>query len=97
LVFGALFPVTPQYRASATLKIEPQNPLTTVNEAINVQYNTIGSYDYYKTQFELLKSRRLAKKVVSDLNLGANPSFLSDSPPTFLERLSSLIQSYLLQ
>ena len=93
--FCALFPVTPQYRASATLKIEPQNPLTTVNEAINVQYNTIGSYDYYKTQFELLKSRRLAKKVVSDLNLGANPSFLSDSPPTFLERLSSLIQSYL--
>src|SRR4030095_10026466 len=49
--FCALFPVTPQYRASAMLKIEPQNPLGTVSEAINVQSNSIGSYDYYKTQF----------------------------------------------
>ena len=74
--FCALFPMTPQYQASTTLKIEPQNPLGTVSEAINVQYSANSGYDYYKTQFELLKSRRLAKKVSTDLNLGTNPAFL---------------------
>ena len=97
--FCALFPMTPQYQASATLKIEPQNPLGTVSEAINVQYSANSGYDYYKTQFELLKSRRLAKKVSTDLELGINPAFLRDSQPTFLRRLQSglslSIQSFL--
>jgi polysaccharide biosynthesis transport protein len=85
----AFFPKNTLYTASATLKIEPQNPLGTVGEAVNVQYNNSGGYDYYKTQFELLKSRRLAKKVITDLNLGANPAFLQKRRTVVLKRLTA--------
>lgn len=83
------FPTTPRYKASATLKIEPQNPLGTVGEAVNIQYSGNTGYDYYKTQFELLKSNRLAKRVITDLDLSSNPAFLRNSQPTFLSQLQS--------
>lgn len=86
--FGAFLPTDTLYTSSATLKIEPQNPLGTVGEAVNVQYGD-STGDYYKTQFELLKSRRLAKKVITDLNLGANPAFLQKRRIVALQRLTS--------
>src|SRR6266542_6746410 len=55
---GAYFTLsaTPLYVASTTIKIEPQNPTVTgLVEMLPSQ--TDGGYDYYQTQFALLKSR----------------------------------------
>jgi uncharacterized protein involved in exopolysaccharide biosynthesis len=67
---------TPLYRAVAVLQIEPQNPTVTGVAGVQPAVQTeSGPYDYYQTQFALLKSRTLAAKVVKDLNLESNVSF----------------------
>ncbi len=79
VVIGAYFSLTATslYYASAILKIEPQNPsVTGVGEMLRL--NESGpAYDYYKTQFYLLKSNTLAAKVINDLKLDANKIFTS--------------------
>jgi capsular exopolysaccharide synthesis family protein len=78
LVFsaGAYFALsaTELYTASATVKIEPQNPqVTGLSELQPLELR--GDYDYYQTQFALLRSRRLAAKVITDLRLESNKGF----------------------
>src|SRR3990170_170534 len=65
---------TALYTATSILKIEPQNPAVTgIQEIVN---NVIeDSTNYYGTQFAVLKSRRLAAKVVADLKLDSNDDF----------------------
>ncbi len=73
--FGAwiISGATPMYTAAATIKIDPQPPsYIRVQEVIDLN---VSSGDYYSTQHELMKSRRLAAKVITDLNLGSNPTF----------------------
>ena len=70
------------YTARSMLKIDPQNPTITgvagVGEAPagrqQLQYDA-GPYDYYKTQFELLKSEPLRARVIKSLNLENNSAF----------------------
>jgi polysaccharide biosynthesis transport protein len=67
------FLMVPVYRSSVVIKIDKQNP-----EAVSipgVQTFKPGR-DYYTTQYELLKSRRLAEKVIKKLDLDKNPRFL---------------------
>ncbi len=62
------------YRASATIKIEPQNPqVTGINELQPLDWR--GEYDYYQTQFALLASRPLAARVITELRLESNKTF----------------------
>jgi polysaccharide biosynthesis transport protein len=73
---GAYFALsaTTLYTASATIKIEPQNPqVTGLGELQPLELR--GEYDYYQTQFALLQSRPLAARVVNELGLEANRSF----------------------
>src|SRR3990170_6551960 len=64
---------TTLYTATSILRTEPQNPsVTGIAEILNV---TEGSVDYYGTQFAVLKSRRLAAKVVADLKLDSYDDF----------------------
>ena len=73
LLYNFFSPTT--YTASAVLKIEPQNPTVTgVQDMAPAQFET-GPYDYYQTQFALLKSQTLAARVVKQLKLEANSSF----------------------
>lgn len=75
LGIGSYFSVTatPLYTATSVLRIEPQNPAVTgVPEIWKL---TEGSVDYYGTQFALLKSRRLADKVITELQLDSNDAF----------------------
>jgi capsular exopolysaccharide synthesis family protein len=73
LLYNFFSPTT--YTASAVLKIEPQNPTVTgVRDMAPAQLET-GPYDYYQTQFALLKSQALAARVVKQLKLEANSSF----------------------
>ncbi|GHA22972.1 GumC family protein [Oceanisphaera arctica] len=68
-----VFNITPIYKASATLQIE--------NKAANVVsieqvYGIDGAgSEYLQTQFELLKSRALAERVVRQLSLDTHPEF----------------------
>jgi capsular exopolysaccharide synthesis family protein len=79
-VIVTLFSPT-EYSAKSTLKIEPQNPSVTGVGGV-AEYRDeegAGQYDYYQTQFVLLKSSPLAARVIGKLDLGSNPSFESRS------------------
>ena len=80
IIIGAIITLAAPtlYTARSTLKIEPQNPSVTgvagVGESLPGQYD-IGPYDYYQTQFALLKSEPLRAKIIQNLNLENNPAF----------------------
>lgn len=59
--------LTPIYRAAATMLFEQkQSQVVSIEQLYGVE----GSgNDYLQTQFELLKSRSLAERVVNELNL----------------------------
>jgi len=65
------FTATPVYSATSTLLIEPQgsNPVT-FESLVGADSET---QDYYETQFELLKSRNLAFRVIDELQLWNDP------------------------
>jgi polysaccharide biosynthesis transport protein len=71
------FSIEPTYRATVSVLIEnrPERPVQ-VQEVYDPGY---GANEYLGTQFELLRSRELAGRVVDRLNLTGNPEFL---PPT---------------
>jgi uncharacterized protein involved in exopolysaccharide biosynthesis len=67
-----LMPAT--YTAEVTLLIERKPPrILDIHEA-SVEPLVPDEYDFYKTQYELLKSRALAAQVIRDL--GLNPTNL---------------------
>jgi len=85
------------YTASATVKIEPQNPQVTGVGALQPLEGIGGQYDYHQTQFALLKSRSLAARVLTDLGLESNKIFttsriISSNP---FDRVSSWISPIL--
>src|SRR5215813_1142070 len=95
VIIGAYFPftATPLYQASAILKIEPQNPsVTGVGEMLRLESGG-PQYDYYQTQFTLLKSSTLAAKVITELKLDANKIFTNAQVTTSnpVERVQSWI------
>lgn len=90
LAAGYCFLVPPVYRATATLLIEnEQNNIIQIEELYGLDSS---DQDYFQTQFEMLKSRDLAKKVVEKLNLVDNQEF--NSQLSLVEdKLLPLIQS----
>lgn len=70
-----LFTMTPQYRATALVMIEPEPPhlmdVATLLERI--QEHDQGDYD--KTQYALLTNDQIAAQVIHDLKLEENPEF----------------------
>ena len=65
--------LTPVYRATSTLLIESEEAKIVSIEEV---YGLAGqSSEYLQTQFEILKSRELAKRVAIDLNLIDSPEF----------------------
>ena len=65
--------ITPVYQAVSTLMIEKQGAKVVSIE--DVYGLDSSSNEYLQTQFELLKSRNLAERVVRDLNLTQHPEF----------------------
>ena len=96
LIIGAIITLASPtlYTARSTLKIEPQNPTVTgvagVAESLPGQYD-IGPYDYYQTQFALLKSEPLRARVIKTLNLENNPAFTGQRGPGILGTVSGWI------
>ncbi|RTE65217.1 polysaccharide biosynthesis tyrosine autokinase [Amphritea opalescens] len=68
-----VFSMKPIYRAEATLLIESQNAnVVSIEEVYGLDS---GNSEYYLTQFEILKSRQLAERVIDKLNLIDHPEF----------------------
>ena len=79
--------LTPKYRATAVLLIEAQ-------QAKAVSFDEIYGLDsnrkeYYLTQFEILKSRKIAEAVVIKLNLKDHPDF--EAKPSMIAELKAAI------
>jgi capsular exopolysaccharide synthesis family protein len=91
------FLMIPVYKSTVILKIGDETPSA---------YSAIASFakvgkDYYQTQYELLKSRSLAEKVIKKLELDKNPDFLpaeskfSKATNVILEPVKSAAASFM--
>ncbi|MFZ1324635.1 MAG: polysaccharide biosynthesis tyrosine autokinase [Candidatus Contendobacter sp.] len=92
-VVTATFLMTPIYRSTLTLQIDRED-LKVVNiEGVSPDESGgwWASQDYYKTQYELLKSRGLALRVVNQLGLAELPP----PPPSLLSQIKRWVISWL--
>lgn len=69
------YTATPIYSSTSTLLIESQggNNLVQFEELVGLDTD---SQDYYQTQFELLRSRGLAVRVIDHMDLWSHPDFV---------------------
>lgn len=69
--------VTPLFLARATVQIEPRGMEVLKAERFGDAQDAFVSarYDYYQTQFELLRSPTLARRVIKDLGLAKDARF----------------------
>src|SRR5690606_30198579 len=72
------YAMAPVYRASTTLLIEAEAP--NVVSITDVYGGDARTQQYFETQFEILKSRPLAEKVVDRLDLASKPEFTMQPP-----------------
>lgn len=78
VIFTALyvFLATPLYTATSTILIKPSAPqILDSSKELRPQEEMPGEPDYYKTQYEILKSRSLAQNVIDAEGLSINPVF----------------------
>lgn len=73
LVALIVMSITPQYSATATLLIESdQAKVLSIEEVYGIDSSR---KEYFQTQYEILKSRQIAEKVVEKLKLYEHPTF----------------------
>ncbi|MBR9783489.1 MAG: polysaccharide biosynthesis tyrosine autokinase [Gammaproteobacteria bacterium] len=102
LVAMVVMSMTPVYRASSSLLIEAEEAkVVSIEEIYGLNSNR---KEYFETQYEILKSRQIAEKVVDKLNLVEHPlynkeesngisSFIKDLKSTIKEGLPFLPQT----
>ncbi|MBO0614343.1 polysaccharide biosynthesis tyrosine autokinase [Thiothrix fructosivorans] len=83
----------PQYRSTVTLKIDLENSAKVLNYDVEAQSTRpVNDKDFYQTQYELLKSRSLARRVIDQLNLYPNDAEAETqlAKPFFADALEQL-------
>ena len=77
------FIMKPEYRATATLLIDPESPnVLTTTGAVELQSQNYYSYrEYYQSQAEILTSYTLVKKVFDELGLGTQKEYIKAQEP----------------
>ncbi len=65
------FLMKPIYKSSVMIKIDQEPNVVNFKDV----YEKEGSEDYYQTQFKILKSRGLAKRIIRSMKLDQNPEF----------------------
>jgi succinoglycan biosynthesis transport protein ExoP len=89
--FFVTFTATPIYQATVSIQIDRQAPKVVKTDT----QPDFGSGDdgerFYQTQYDLLRSRMLAERVASDLNLASAPDFLDPPSSSPWKKLRSLI------
>lgn len=69
------FTATPLYAGRVRILIENENPNVVKFEEVMAQ--SMGSIDYYQTQYRILESRQIARRALDLEKLWTNPAFLS--------------------
>ncbi|MCJ8341131.1 MAG: polysaccharide biosynthesis tyrosine autokinase [Pseudomonadales bacterium] len=92
LTILVVFNITPVYKGTSTLLIESQQ-----TNVVSIQevYGLDGSSEYLLTQFEILKSRSLAKKVILKYNLLDHPVY--NQPKAELPEKLQFLQDFSLK
>ena len=89
----ASFSVRPVYRASATLRIEKDQPrIVKFEEVIKED----SQQDYYQTQYRILQSRSLANRVIGLLQLDQHPEFVEPTK-ALNERTEATVREWLVR
>ncbi|MEZ5574090.1 MAG: hypothetical protein R3F44_00010 [Candidatus Competibacteraceae bacterium] len=88
----ATYLMTPIYRSSLTLQIDLEDiKIMQMGQVAPVETGGWSSQDYYQTQYELLKSRNLALRVVNQMGLADRQASTNAPPPS----LGSLLKGWL--
>lgn len=85
--------MTPTYRSTVTLKIDMEDSGKVLNYDVQTQPSRpVNDKDFYQTQYELLKSRSLARKVIDQLGLYPNNTDSENqlAKPFFADTLDQL-------
>lgn len=87
------FTDTPIYRATARIVIEKENPnVVSIQEVMAV--DSTGT-DYYQTQYQIIKSRTVAREVVQRLNLKESEEFFPKKRTNFISDIKQQINDML--
>jgi polysaccharide biosynthesis transport protein len=79
LITAVIILVTPPtYTGKATLLIERNTPQVLDFRGVLADQRDSDAYDFYKTQFEILKSRTLAARVIQEQQLEDSPIFAAN-------------------
>jgi capsular exopolysaccharide synthesis family protein len=73
---------TPYYKASIRIQIE-REPAKIIEQGTTTPIETAGNADFLKTQYELLKSRSMAERVVSALRIAEDDGFFKQRHSAF--------------
>jgi succinoglycan biosynthesis transport protein ExoP len=84
---------TPIYQATATIQIDRQAQQVVKLDGAQDRDSTGDDQRFYVTQYDLLRSRSLAERVASDLNLVAASDFLNPPSTSAWGKLRTLIFS----
>jgi len=83
------FTMRPIYRGTTAIQINKENPqIVDFKEIFAV--NTMD-LDYYQTQYKILESRSLAKRVIQNLKLAEHPEFLPKPETPFQKWKSNIL------
>jgi capsular exopolysaccharide synthesis family protein len=83
--------VTPEY--TSTLRLQIDRTVAKVIDSGATGPAETGDPEYMRTQYELLLSRNIAERAVSELNLGADADFLKPRSFSLVGTLMGLFQS----
>ena len=77
----ARFTTKSMYKSTVTIRIDKENPnVLTFKDVYQIEQT---DQEYYQTQYKIIKSRTLAKKVIKELELDKHPDFLPDEDESF--------------
>lgn len=90
------FSTTPIYRGTLLLQIERQEGQVVDYKSVAPDEDSRSGTDFYQTQYELLKSRNLARRVIDQLGLEPQTQRKpEDQAPSFFGDLSHSFQTWL--
>src|SRR5262249_5804227 len=90
------FTTRPMFLATATLRIEKEEPRVLKFEQVIREDNP--QQDYYQTQFKVLQSRTLASRVIGVLGLDQHPAFVdADGEGDWLATIKAWVRERLVQ
>ena len=88
------FLTTPLYRGTLLLQIEREASKVVEFQAVTPEERG-EMKDFYQTQYELLKSRTLASRVIDQLGLQASPSFAPAKKPSVVSEAVNTLKQWL--